>query len=84
MRKLLGSCPLVLRQAVLDEVDAMDKNGKVRRPLGLLSALVRNAALGRFSPNYSLAYGRSRTMAEGRGEATADILPDSTTAPGRK
>ena len=115
VRRLLASCPMVLRQAVLDEVDAMDKNGKVRRPLGLLSAFVRNASLGRFSPNYSLAYGRSRTMAEGRGEAriegvsklisgepvalselgrkvlsdlrerlTADILPDSTTAPGRK
>jgi hypothetical protein len=72
VRRSLAGCPLVLRQAVLDEVDAMHKSGKVRRPLGLLSALVRSAVLGQFSPNYSLGYDRSRTMAERCREAQVE------------
>jgi hypothetical protein len=51
---LLAACPLALRQAVLDEVDAMHKVGKVRNPIGLVSVLARRAGFGQFSPNYSI------------------------------
>ena len=68
LRRLLAGCPLDLRQTVLDEVGAMHKIGKVRSAVGLLSALAGKAAVGQFSPNYSLKDDRFRTMAERRHE----------------
>ena len=62
--KLLTGCPGDLRQAVLDEVDAMHKAGKVRNPIGLLSVLARKAGLGLFAPNYSIRVDISRPVAE--------------------
>jgi hypothetical protein len=62
--KLLTGCPGDLRQAVLDEVDAMHKAGKVRNPIGLLSVLARKAGLGLFAPNYSIRVDMSRPVAE--------------------
>jgi hypothetical protein len=62
--KLLTGCPGDLRQAVLDEVDAMHKAGKVRNPIGLLSVLARKAGLGLFAPNYSIRIDMSRPVAE--------------------
>ena len=66
--KLLTACPGDLRQAVLDEVDAMHKAGKVRNPIGLLSVLARKAGLGQFAPNYSMRVDTPRPVAERRGE----------------
>jgi hypothetical protein len=65
---LLADCPGDLRQAVLDEVDAMYNAGKVRNPIGLLSVLALKAGLGQFAPNYSIRVDRSRSVAERRGE----------------
>jgi hypothetical protein len=65
---LLAACPLDLRQAVLDEVDAMHNIGKVRNPIGLMSVLARKAGLGQFSPNYSIRVDRSRPVTARRGE----------------
>ena len=62
--KFLTGCPGDLRQAVLDEVDAMHKAGKVRNPIGLLSVLARKAGLGLFAPNYSIRVDISRPVAE--------------------
>jgi hypothetical protein len=66
LRRLLAGCPFDMRQAVLDEVGAMHEIGKVRSPIGLLSALAGKAAVGQFSPNYSLKDDRLRTMASRR------------------
>jgi len=66
--ELLAACPLDLRQAVLDEVDAMHKVGKVRRPVSLLSVLARRAGLGQFSPNYSIRVDRPQPVTARRGE----------------
>jgi hypothetical protein len=52
-RRMLDACPPDERQAVLDEIAAMHALGKVRRPLGLLKALIREAAKGQFFPNHS-------------------------------
>jgi hypothetical protein len=67
--KLLAACPGDLRQAVLDEVEAMYKAGKVRNPIGLLSVLARKAGLGQFAPNYSMRVDTPRPVTERRGEA---------------
>jgi len=67
--KLLAACAGDLRQAVLDEVEAMYKAGKVRNPIGLLSVLARKAGLGQFAPNYSMRFDTPRPVAERRGEA---------------
>ena len=52
-RRMLETCPPDQRQSVLDEIGAMHALGKVRRPLGLLKALIREAARGQFFPNHS-------------------------------
>jgi hypothetical protein len=77
LSKLLAASPRDLRQAVLDEVDAMHKAGKVRSPVGLLSMLARKAGLGQFAPNYSMRVDRSRPVAERRGEARRTQRPAS-------
>jgi len=88
---LLAACPLDLRQAVLDEVDAMHKVGKVRNPIGLLSVLARKAGLGQFSPNYSIRIDGSRSVAERRGEdrrtegsASLSVEPTAVSELGRR
>jgi hypothetical protein len=53
-RKLIDGCPPEQRQAVLDEVDAMHRQGQVRSPLGLLKSLIDKARVGQFLPNYSV------------------------------
>ena len=58
--QLIQSCPSDQRQAVLDEIGAMQALGKVRSPLGLLRSLVGAAKRGEFTPNYSLAVDRHR------------------------
>jgi hypothetical protein len=77
---LLAACPLDLRQAVLDEVDAMHKVGKVRNPIGLVSVLARRAGLGQFSPNYSIRVDSSRPVAARRGEdrCRCPLIPKMT------
>ena len=75
--KLLGACPGDLRQAVLDEVDAMHKAGKVRNPIGLVSVLARKAGLGQFAPKYSIRVDRPRPVAERHGEARRTQRPAS-------
>ena len=54
-QKLIEGCPTGQRQAVLDEIGAMDAQGTVKSPLGLLSCLVRKARKGEFIPNHGLA-----------------------------
>jgi hypothetical protein len=88
---LLAACPLDLRQAVLDEVDAMHKVGKVRNPIGLLSVLARKAGLGQFSPNYSIRVDSSRPVAARRGEdrrtessASLSVEPRAVSELGRR
>jgi hypothetical protein len=54
-RKLIDGCPPEQRQAVLDEIDAMHRQGQVRSPLGLLKSLVDKARVGQFLPNYSVS-----------------------------
>jgi len=54
-QKLIEDCPTGQRQAVLDEIGAMDAQGTVKSPLGLLSSLVRKAKSGEFIPNHGLA-----------------------------
>jgi hypothetical protein len=49
-KKLLVGCPVADRQSVLDEIAAMDAQGRVRRPLGLLRKLLENATAGTFTP----------------------------------
>jgi hypothetical protein len=75
--KLLAACPGDLRQAVLDEVEAMYKAGKVRNPIGLLSVLARKAGLGQFAPNYSMRVDRG-AVKEG------NFTYDSGSAPSKK
>lgn len=63
-QKLIEDCPAEQRQAVLDEIGAMDAHGTVKSPLGLLSSLVRKAKSGEFMPNHGLAcHPRQRTAA---------------------
>jgi hypothetical protein len=88
---LLAACPLDLRQAVLDEVDAMHKVGKVRNPIGLLSVLARRAGLGQFSPNYSIRVDSSRPVAARPGEdrrtegsASLSVGPTAVSELGRR
>jgi hypothetical protein len=88
---LLAACPMDLRQAVLDEVDAMHKAGKVRNPIGLLSVLARRAGLGQFSPNYSIQVDRSRPVAARCGEdrrtegsASLSVEPTAVSELGRR
>lgn len=60
-QKLIEDCPAGQRQAVLDEIGAMEAQGTVKSPLGLLSSLVRKAKKGEFIPNHGLAlYQRQR------------------------
>lgn len=89
--RLLAACPLDLRQAVLDEVDAMHSIGKVRNPIGLLSVLARKAGLGQFSPNYSIRADRSRPVTARRGEdrrtsgsASLSVGPTAVSELGRR
>jgi hypothetical protein len=91
LRGLLAACPGDLRQAVLDEVDAMHNVGKVRNPIGLLSVLARKAGLGQFAPNYSIRVHRSRPAAERRGEdrrtegsASLSVGPTAVSELGRR
>ena len=64
-QKLIEDCPTGQRQAVLDEIGAMDAQGTVKSPLGLLSCLVRKARKGGFIPNHGLAcHPRQRTAAQ--------------------
>jgi hypothetical protein len=88
---LLAPCPLDLRQAVVDEVDAMHKVGKVRNPIGLLSVLARKAGLGQFSPNYSIRVDSSRPVAATHGEdrrtqgsASLSVEPTAVSELGRR
>jgi hypothetical protein len=88
---LLADCPGDLRQAVLDEVDAMYNAGKVRNPIGLLSVLALKAGLGQFAPNYSIRVDRSRSVAERRGEdrrtegsASLSVEPTAVSELGRR
>ncbi len=74
---LLAACPGDLRQAVLDEVDAMHNIGKVRNPIGLLSVLARKAGLGQFAPNHSIRVDRLPPVAERRGEDQRTQRPAS-------
>ena len=57
-RKLLETCPIPERQAVLDEFGAMHSRGRVRCPMGLLKSLIDRAKVGQFVPNCSLPQGR--------------------------
>lgn len=50
-KKLLAGCPVADRQSVLDEIAAMDLQGRVRSPLGLLCKLVETATAGTFTPS---------------------------------
>jgi hypothetical protein len=77
LSKLLAACPRDQRQAVLDEVDAMHKAGKVRNPIGLLSVLARKAGLGQFAPNHSIRVDRPPPVVEGRGEDQRTQRPAS-------
>ena len=64
-RKLIEDCPAEQRQAVLDEIGAMDAHRTVKSPLGLLRSLVRKARSGEFIPNHGLAcHPRQRTAAQ--------------------
>jgi len=54
-KKLMTQCPAVDRQAVLDELAAMMRDGIVRHPMGLLNRLVERANAGECVPNRSLA-----------------------------
>lgn len=74
---LLAGCPGDLRQAELDEVDAMHNIGKVRDPIGLLSVLARKAGLGQFAPNHSIRVDRLPPVAERRGEDQRTQRPAS-------
>ena len=55
-QRLIEDCPAEQRQAVLDEIGAMDAKGTVKSPLGLLHSLVRKAKSGEFIPNHGLAF----------------------------
>jgi hypothetical protein len=88
---LLAACPLEMRQAVLDEIDAMHKAGKVRNPIGLVSVLARKAGLGQFAPNYSIRVDRSRPVTTRRGEdrrtrgsASLSVGPTAVSELGRR
>jgi hypothetical protein len=50
-KRFLAGCPVADRQSVLDEIAAMDAQGRVRRPIGLLRKLVENATAGTFAPS---------------------------------
>jgi len=69
-RKLIEAGPPELRQAVLDEIGAMQALGKVRSPLGLLRSLVEKPKRGEFTPNYSLSVDR-QSSSKLRGPAHA-------------
>lgn len=53
-RRLIHACSPELRQAVLHEVDAMHRQGLIRKsPVGLLHRLVDSAKAGTFTPSYA-------------------------------
>jgi hypothetical protein len=64
-RKLIAHCPPEHRQAVLDELDAMLRDGVVRHPMGLLNELIESAKEGRFVPNRSLVESPTRAASNG-------------------
>ena len=69
-RKLIAHCPPEYRQAVLNELDAMLRDGVVRHPMGLLNQLIESAKEGRFVPNRSLV--ESPTGAASDGSLASD------------
>jgi hypothetical protein len=76
-RRMLETCTPDKRQSVLDEIGAMHAVGKVRRPLGLLKALIREAARGQFFPNHSASNAPSPTTKPRRGGEVSDPLPSA-------
>ena len=54
--QIIKQCPSELRQAVLDEITALEKLGQVRSAIGLLRKLVERAIDGEFSPTAARKY----------------------------
>lgn len=48
--RIMKRCPVELRQLVLDEIAALQAQGKIRNVVGLLRKLVERAEAGNFSP----------------------------------
>jgi hypothetical protein len=59
-RTLIAQCPPEHRQAVLDELDAMIRDGVAQHHMGLLNKLIESAKEGRFVPNRSLVESPTR------------------------
>jgi hypothetical protein len=79
-RVLILNCPPELRQAVLDEVDAIHSARRVRSPIGLLYRLVERANEGQFVPNLSAAKSQRKLPAIDRNVASES--PELTRAEG--
>ena len=56
--RLMGLCPVALRQTVLDEIAGLADRGAVRHPLGLLRHLVAAATKGDFVPSAAIEHGK--------------------------
>lgn len=80
-RGFIETCPPDQRQAVLDEIDAMQALSKVLRPLGLLKSLASKAAMGQFFPNYSLPNAARSAAKERRDCVKSDSLISTHAAP---
>ncbi|MGP8166607.1 MAG: hypothetical protein ACLQAR_13875 [Steroidobacteraceae bacterium] len=82
-RKLIAHCPPEHRQAVLDELDAMLRDGVVRHPMGLLNELIESAKEGRFVPNRSLVESPTRAASNGSLTSVAGACSASSQPPVR-
>lgn len=75
--RCLRGCPAEARQAVLDEIAALDDRSAVRSPLGLLASLVSSAARGKFVPSAALQAARAHRERSERHEQQARLVAEA-------
>lgn len=80
-RKLIAQCPPEHRQAVLDELDAMIRDGVARHHMGLLHELIQSAKKGLFVPNRSLVGSPTRVASNGSPTTVNDSAPSASSRP---